>query len=440
MRFRYKIIHVPGKELFTADTLSRAPVTETTEDPLTDEVEAFVNVVMQGMPATDQRMEQLKKRQLEDEVCREVTKHVKAGWPLKENLKGIAQQYWQNQAELTIVNGLLMYGSRVVIPSALRQDILEKLHEGHQGITKCRGRTIESLWWPGVNKNIKELIDNYKVCCQTSRVHPEPLIPSEMPQRPWHKIAVDLMEFKKTQYLVMVDYYSRYIELAKLEHTTSEAVINHMKSFLARHGIPETIISDNGPQIASKEFALFAVDYGFSHVTSSPGHASANGEAERAVRTIKELLHAAKDPYIALLNYRSTPLADGYSPAELLMSRKLRTKLPVVAENLQASIPNKQDLRKKVEVAKLNMRLNFDSHHTTKPLPVLQKGKKVWVPDRRESGQVQDQISNHSRSYLVNTPSGTFRRNRVHLRKLPVADLLSPKEQQNKVELSPTIN
>ena len=100
---------------------------------------------------------------------------------------------------------------------------------------------------------------------------------------------------------------------------------------------------------------MFAVDCGFSHVTSSPGHASANGEAEQAVRTIKELLHAAKDSYIALLNYRSTPLANSYSPAELLMSRKFRTKLPVVAENLQASIPNKQDLRKKEEVAKLNL-------------------------------------------------------------------------------------
>ena len=75
MRLSYKVIHVPGKELFTADTLSRAPVTETTEYPLTDEVEAFVNVVTQGMPATDQRMEQLKKHHLEDEVCREANRH-----------------------------------------------------------------------------------------------------------------------------------------------------------------------------------------------------------------------------------------------------------------------------------------------------------------------------------------------------------------------------
>ena len=177
---------------------------------------------------------------------------------------------------------------------------------------------------------------------------------------------------------------------------------------------------------------MFAVDYGFSHVTSSPGHASANGEAERAVRIIKELLHSAKDPNIVLLNYRGNPpppLANGYSPAELLVSRKLRPKLVVVPESLQVLIPNKQDLRKKEEVAKLNMKVSFDSPHTVKPLPVLQKSEKVWIPDRKESGKVQDQLSNHSRSYLVNTLSGTFTRNRVHIRKLPVADSPNPKEQ-----------
>ena len=121
MRFSYRIVHVPGKELYTADTLSRAPVTETIENSLTEEVEAFVNVVMHGMPATDQRIEQIKKQQLEDDVCREVTKYVKEGWPSKENIKGIVQQYWQHQAELAIVDGLLMYGLRIVIPTALRK-------------------------------------------------------------------------------------------------------------------------------------------------------------------------------------------------------------------------------------------------------------------------------------------------------------------------------
>jgi transposase InsO family protein len=120
-----------------------------------------------------------------------------------------------------------------------------------------------------------------------------------MPARPWQRIAADLMEFKKVQYLVVVDYYSRYIELSKLENTSSASIINHLKSIMARHGVPEALVSDNGPQFSSKEFVLFAKDYGFSHVTSSPGHASGNGEVERAVRTVKELLYAAQYPYSA---------------------------------------------------------------------------------------------------------------------------------------------
>jgi hypothetical protein len=192
-----------------------------------------------------------------------------------------------------------------------------------------------------------------------------------------------------------------------------------------------TLVSDNGPQFASKEFLAFSHEYGFSHITSSPGHASGNGEAERAVRTVKELLYAAKDPYIALLNYRSTPLANGYSPAELLMSRKLRTKLPVAPHNLQAAPPNIQDLQQKEEKSRLNMKLNFDTHYSAKPLPVLQENDEVWLKDRKESGKVQEQISNHSRYYLVNTPSGTFRRNRVQLSQLPAASPESSKEPES---------
>ena len=93
----------------------------------------------------------------------------------------------------------------MVIPSALRQDVLEKLHEEHQGIVKCRRRTVQSVWWPGVSKNIKELIDNCRICCQTTKNHLEPLIPTPMPARLWQKIATDLMEFKKVQYLVVGD-------------------------------------------------------------------------------------------------------------------------------------------------------------------------------------------------------------------------------------------
>ncbi len=123
------------------------------------------------------------------------------------------------------------------------------------------------------------------------------------------------------QDLLVVDYYSRYVEIAHLSQKSSN-VIEHFKSIFARHGIPETVITDNGPQFVVQKFADFATAYKFKHVTSSPRFPQSNGEAERAVQTIKNLLKKASDPYIALLAYRATPLQNGYSPAQLLMGRR----------------------------------------------------------------------------------------------------------------------
>ena len=110
-------------------------------------------------------------------------------------------------------------------------------------------------------------------------------------------------------YLLVVDYYSRYIEIARLSRPTTAEVVTHLKSIFARHGI-----TDNGPQYSSREFGEFAKDFEFRHITSSPYHPQGNGEAERAVGTIKNLLKKGDDPYKSLLAYRSTPLQVGYSP------------------------------------------------------------------------------------------------------------------------------
>jgi hypothetical protein len=190
-----------------------------------------------------------------------------------------------------------------------------------------------------------------------------------MPVRPWQRIAVDLMEFKKVQYLVVVDYFSRYIELSNLESTLSASIINHLKSIMARHGVPETLVSDNGPQFASKEFVVFAKD-----------------------------------------------MANGYSPAELLMSRKIRTELPELPQQLQPALPDLSQLQTKEETSRTNMKISFDKHHAAKVLPVLKRSEEVWINDRKESGIVESQSTN--RSYIVKTPTATVRRNRVQLNKL----------------------
>ena len=153
------------------------------------------------------------------------------------------------------------------------------------------------------------------------------LMSTSFPSRPWERLAAEL---EGKVYLIVVDYYSRWFEIRRLKDQSSARVISVLKELFSTHGIPDIIVSDNGPQFSSDAFRLFTTEYDFVHVTSSPKYPRANGEVERAVRTVKALLRKNEDPYPALLAYRSTPLQNGFSPSELLMGRRLRTKVPVI--------------------------------------------------------------------------------------------------------------
>ena len=218
-------------------------------------------------------------------------------------------------------------------------------------------------------------------------------------------------------YLLVVDYYSRYIEVAKLTSTSANSVITHLKSIFSRHGIPETVISDNGPQYSAGVFEEFAKEYGFDHTTSSPRYPQANGTAERAVKTVKQLLLKSPDPYMAMMTYRATPLENGYSPAELLMGRKLRTTLPQTEKQMEPNLPNTEKLREKERKMRDRMKRNFDKRHGARNLKPLTPGDTVWLPENDTGGTVVRE--SNTRSYVVQTDNGTLRRNRRHLISIP---------------------
>ena len=171
--------------------------------------------------------------------------------------------------------------------------------------------------------------------------YPRNLLVVWIPSRPWSKISVDLFTLDGQQYLVMVDHYSDYFELEPLRNVAASTVIRAMKRNFARHGIPDTCISDNGPQFDCHEFSRFARDYGFALVKSSPYHSRGNGKAESAVKIAKNILKKSRqeDPYIALLAYRNTPQQGHvYSPAQRLMSRRLRDLIPMATSKLQPQL------------------------------------------------------------------------------------------------------
>ena len=309
MKFHYTISHVPGKELVTADTLSRAPVeSPPSQSGGDEEINLYVDSVLAQLPASDIRLREIRERQEEDEVCQQLTEYTREGWPDRHRLPSAVKPYWSVRGEITMNHGLLLKSSRIIIPSSLRLEMLDCIHEGHQGITKCRQRTKSSIWWPGLSRQLEDMIQSCRKCVEYRVQRPEPLIPSAVPDRPWQVLGTDLFTLKGRTYLLVIDYRSRYVEVSiLLSSQTSHEVIRALKSIFARHGIPEVVRSDNGPQYDSAEFTKFAKEWGFQHVTSSPRYAQSNGEVERSVQTVKNLLKKEDDPTKALMAYRSTP-------------------------------------------------------------------------------------------------------------------------------------
>ena len=425
MRYNFTIVYTPGKHLCIPDALSRAPLSYS--DDATDlqvSADAFISNIVSTLPATPNRIEQLRKAQEQDKTLSQVIHYCKEGWPEKK-LKAPIKKFWMARNELSLHDNLLLRGSRIVIPFELRPEILHKLHNGHQGIVKCRLRAKESVWWPGISDDINTFIHNCDTCCRDFPITTQPLIPTKLPERPWEKVASDLFELKGTPYIIVVDYLSRYIEILKLTTTTSSSIIVAMKSIFSRHGIPNVVVSDNGPQYASKEFTQFAESYGFNHQTSSPYHPQGNGEAERAVRTVKSLLKDCSDPQLALLSYRSTPLPFcDYSPAQLLMGRRLRSSIPTLAQALAPNWPDLNKFREMDEQYKQKLKKQYDRRHRVRELPVLDDQVPVYISSGRSTSAILGSVvwSTGERSYEVQTPTGLSRRNRSQLHERPVDD------------------
>ena len=184
------------------------------------------------------------------------------------------------------------------------------------------------------------MVENCKVCLKHKVNRPEPLSPTPFPERPWQELGMDFFQCQSLDYLIIIDYYSRFIEIAAMNKSKrgSEAV-RCLKSMFSRHGIPEKVRSDNGPPFDSAEYAKFANDWGFMISTSSPKFPKSNGEAERAVQTTKSILKKGQNQAKALLAYRATPLACGYSPAQLLMGRNIRSTVPTFPAQLKPQLP-----------------------------------------------------------------------------------------------------
>ena len=371
--YRYKVKYIPGKKNI-ADALSRLikanSVNKTKSCDTTDD--NYVRFVAKSSVPKSMTIQEIEQASGQDAELSEVRESLARGG------KDCPKPYHLIE-NLCVVGKLVLRGTRIIIPNKLQNRVLELAHEGHIGVVGCKQRLRTKVWWPNMDKDVEKHCRACYGCQLVSRADPpEPIRSTPLPPGPWQDVAVDIMGPLPSgdSILVVVDYFSRFYEIAILRSTTTEKVINSLERIWSRHGYPVTIKSDNGPQFIASEFIEYCKSVNIKPVKVTARWAQANGEVERQNRSLLKRLkiaQAEKKPWkdelqTYLLAYRSMPHnTTGISPAELLFGRKLRTKIPELTERQYTS---HQEVRDHDEEQKSKARTYADKERGAKPSEV----------------------------------------------------------------------
>ena len=334
-----------------ADALSRLPlpVEPATTEPPPELVLLAEHLADSPVTASDIRI--WTKR---DPTLAKVLQFVQQGWPSESAPE--LNAFRAKQLELSLDQGCILWGSRVVIPSQGREAVLHELHEGHPGTTRMKSLARMYVWWPGIDSDIEKSV---QLCPQCQQVQPKPpvapLNPWKWPTRPWARLHIDFAgPFLGKTFLIVIDAHSKWIEAICTGSTSSNVVIEELRTMFAKFGLPETVVTDNGTGFTSHEFNSFLKRNGIKHITSAPYHPSSNGLAERAVQIVKQGLKKVSSGSMntrlarVLLSYRITPQATtGVAPAELLLGRRPRTRLDLCKPHTAERVEGRQ-LQQKV--------------------------------------------------------------------------------------------
>ncbi len=344
--YNYDIEYKSSKYHQNADALSRLPLPEGPGEECSGlfslkEVTELHKVQLENLPVSAR---QIRAATLNDPVMSRVMHYVVNGWPQVSELAPEMKPYGRCQDELTIEEGCLLRGIRVLIPAKLQTQVLTELHATHPGIVRMKALARMHVWWPELDMNIEATVRNCSDCQAVQSTPAANLNPWIWPLKPWQRIHIDYAgPFEGSMFLVVVDAHSKWIEVVKMSGTSAESTVNALRFLFATHGLAEEVVSDNGPQFVAAEFKEFMHSNGIKHYLSAPYHPRSNGEAERAVRTFKTAMKTMKKGNASLnqrlacflLSYRTTPhTITGRTPAEMLMGRSVRTRLSAMKPDL----------------------------------------------------------------------------------------------------------
>ncbi|XP_039664152.1 uncharacterized protein K02A2.6-like [Perca fluviatilis] len=406
--YQYSIVYRAGKDNANADALSRLPLPETP-------VSAYV-FSLEKLSQTPVKAGQIKQWTDRDPVLSKVKTYLLQGWPkvvdseeLKPNVKRIT--------ELSLQDGCIFWGSRVVIPPPGRTWIVEEIHETHPGVSRMKSLARSYVWWPKMDLDLENKVKSCTQCQSNQHMSPpDPLHPWEWPGHPWSRLHLDFAgPFMGQMFLIMVDAHSKWIDAHIMTNITAPVTIDKLRQVFAIHGLPDTVVTDNGPTFTSELFGAFMEQNGIRHVCTAPFHPASNGLAERAVQTVKEGLKRMKGDSLStrlsrfLFKYRLTPqTTTAWAPAEMLMGRRPKSRLNLLRPDIKATVLRRQEKQKEDHDKQAKERQlkpgdnvyirNFSNNPTQKWLPgavLTQRGPLSFVvelTDGRVFRRHQDHI------------------------------------------------
>ena len=357
-QFQYSLEFRKTNHHQNADALSRLP---SSEDPIFDEEEeeddsamvCSIETLSLQIQSADASL--VKKETSKDPVLGKVMLFTREGWPSNLPSDDPVQQFRRIADSLSNCQGCLLYGTRLVIPSTLRKQVLQLLHTSHLGMQRMKQLARTAVYWPNIDSDIVELCRSCISCCEHRNAPAKlPNHPWILPEKPWSRVHVDhAINFMGQNWLVMVDAFSKYPCIHPVSSISSKATLDLLEENFAHFGYPHSIVSDNATCFTSDEFQSYCKERNIVHLTGAPYHPSSNGAAERLIQTFKQALRkSSKTPRRALqeflMQYRRTPTASGYSPSELLNNRQLRSVIdtlfpsaPHIAQSKLKSSDNK---------------------------------------------------------------------------------------------------
>ncbi|XP_058819450.1 uncharacterized protein K02A2.6-like isoform X1 [Topomyia yanbarensis] len=351
--YNFEIQYRPSAKMGNADFCSRFPLEQKIPEEYDKEFVRSINFTKE-LPIDHIKIGQMTNG---DEFLQTIIRYIRCGWPKRVDKRFI--NVFSNHQELEIVDECLMYQNRVVIPQLMQNETLKLLHANHAGMVKMKQLARRSVYWYGLNSDIERFV---KSCheCNSMAIEPNSKVESKwIPTiRPFSRIHIDFFHFEHHTFLLMVDSYSKWVEIDWMKNGTDAGkVLKKLVALFARFGLPDVLVSDGGPPFNSFNFVGFLERQGIKVFKSPPYHPSSNGQAERLVRTVKEVMKKfLMDPEtkgldledqinLFLFTYRNTCLInDRQFPSEKVLSYAPKTLIdllnPKKQFKRQLSIPN----------------------------------------------------------------------------------------------------